>query len=112
MRFCAVVGGYFGGDEVGLLRRTSAGWEPLGGGQGGDPGHRPLPDGDAAILEPGSVRIVQRLADGSDAGVILVRRGDRGPYSESDLNTLRLFLTVFERGTSTPGKPSRCMSAM
>ena len=42
-----------------------------------------------------SIRIVQRLADGSDAGVILVRRGEGGPYSESDLTTLRLFLTVF-----------------
>jgi serine phosphatase RsbU (regulator of sigma subunit) len=98
-RFCAVVAAFFGGDEVSLLRRTTAEWEPLGGGLEGSPGHLSLPEGaggGASILDPSSIRIVHRLADGSDAAVILLRRGEGGPYGESDLITLRLFLTVFE----------------
>ena len=98
-RFCAVVGEFFTGDEVSLLRRTTGEWEPLGGGREEKAEHLPLPGGDgggASVLDPRSIRIVQRLADGSDMGVVLVRPEPGMPYSESDLMTLRLFLTVFE----------------
>jgi sigma-B regulation protein RsbU (phosphoserine phosphatase) len=98
-RFCAVVGEFFSGDEVRLFRRTTGEWEPLGGGLEGRGGHLPLPEGaggGASVLDPRSIRIVQRLTDGSDLGVVLVRPGHGVPYSEADLITLRLFATVFE----------------
>ena len=98
-RFCAVVGKFFDGDEVRLLRRTTGSWEPLGGGREGEVDHLPLPEGaagGASVLDAENIRIVQRLADGSDLGVVLVRSGGGKPYTESDLVTLRLFLTVFE----------------
>jgi serine phosphatase RsbU (regulator of sigma subunit) len=98
-RFRAVVGEYFSGDEVRLLRRTTGEWESLGGGPEGSAGVLPVPAagaGGASALEGGSIRIVQKLADSSDIGVVLLRRGTESPYSESDLITLRLFLTLFE----------------
>jgi len=98
-RFRSVIGDYFRGDEVRLLRRTTGEWESMGGGPEGTAGALPPPAAGAAgasALESESVRIVQRLADGSDVGVVLLRGGTGNPYTESDLITLRLFLTVFE----------------
>ena len=98
-RFRSVVGEYFGGDEVRLLRRTTGTWENFGGGTEEPADAFPVPDsgaGGASILEGGSIRIVQKLADSTEIGVVLIRRGTGSPYTESDLITLHLFLTVFE----------------
>ena len=98
-RFRAVVGEYFGGDQVKLLRRTTGQWESLGGGPEGHEGVLPIPaggDGGTSALEGGSIRIVRKLVDGSEVGVVLLRRGTGDPYTGADLITLRLFLTLFE----------------
>ncbi|HEX7572577.1 MAG TPA: PP2C family protein-serine/threonine phosphatase [Bacteroidota bacterium] len=98
-RFRSVVGDYFRGDEVRLLRRTTGEWESMGGGPEGTAGGLPASAAGAvgpSAIEGESVRIVQRLADGSDVGVVLLRGRTGSPYTESDQITLRLFLTVFE----------------
>ena len=85
-RFRAVVGEYFGGGEARLLRRTTGAWEELAGGPAGP--------ATGAPGDEGTLSVVQRLADGSEAAVVLLRR--RAESSDEDLVTLRLFLTVFE----------------
>jgi serine phosphatase RsbU (regulator of sigma subunit) len=100
-RFRDVVGRYFGGDELALLRRTAGDWEDISGGPEAErrSGDLPVPaagEEGASVLESKSMRIVRKLPDGSDIGIILLRRGTGRTYTESDLNTLRLFLTVFE----------------
>jgi serine phosphatase RsbU (regulator of sigma subunit) len=94
-----VLGGYFPGDTVSLYRRTGMEWESLGVRVDGTVPHLPSADGDAATvsaLEGGKVSIVQKLADRSQIGVVLVRGGRGTPYAETDLVTLRLFLTLFD----------------
>jgi serine phosphatase RsbU (regulator of sigma subunit) len=98
-RFRAVVGEYFGGDEVNLYRHTAGGWENTADGAPPAEGDLPAPAsgaGDAAVIDGMSIRLVQRLSDGSEAGLILARRGTGMPFAESDLSTLRLLLTVYD----------------
>ena len=98
-RFHSVVGGYFSGDEVKVLRRTGGEWESLAGDAGTSAGVLPMPAdgaGRGSRLDAESIRMVQKMADRSDIGVVLLHRGKGSPYTESDLITLSLFLTVFE----------------
>jgi phosphoserine phosphatase RsbU/P len=98
-RLREVLAGYFPGDRVSLYRRTGMEWESLGGEGDGSVPHFPSPDGDApaaSALEGGKVSIVLKLADRSQIGVLLLRGGRGTPYAESDLITLRLFLTLFD----------------
>ncbi len=94
-----VLGSYFAGDTVRLYRRTGADWESVAGGGDETSSLLPTPAGDtgaASVLEGGKISVVQRLADRSEIGVLLVRRAGGTPYAEPDLITLRLFLALFD----------------
>ena len=94
-----VLEGYFPGDTVGLYRRTGAEWESLTPQAGGTVPRFPSPAGDsdaASVLEGGKIVIAQRLADRSEIGVLLLRGTAVAPYAESDLITLRLFISIFD----------------
>jgi serine phosphatase RsbU (regulator of sigma subunit) len=94
-----VLGGYFPGDTVTLYRRTGGEWSSLAAQGDGKVPLLPSPAGGAggaSALEGEKMSIVQRLADRSEIGVVLVRGGRGTPYAESDLITLRLFLTLFD----------------
>jgi len=98
-RFRAVVGEYFAGDGVDFFRRAGGRWEPAGEGEVHGETDLPSPapgSRDAALMDAGNIRLVQNLSDGSALGIRLLRRGTASPYSDSDLITLRLLLTVYD----------------